>query len=25
VNIARSLEKGEKLFDKFREKWDGRN
>jgi len=25
VNIARSLEKGEKLFYKFREKWDGRN
>jgi len=23
VNIARSLEKGEKLFDKCREKWDG--
>jgi chromosomal replication initiation ATPase DnaA len=22
VNIARSLEKGEKVFDKYREKWD---
>jgi len=25
VNIARSLEKGEKVFDKYREKWDGKN
>ena len=25
VNIARSLEKGEKVFDKYREKWNKRN
>lgn len=25
VNIARSLEKGEKVFDKYREKWAKRN
>jgi chromosomal replication initiation ATPase DnaA len=25
VNIARSLEKGEKVFDQYREKWAKRN